>query len=240
VLAIDTSSALSSIALVDGEDVVGSGARRDPRRHVEELGPLLAEVRSLADPAHLDAIACGVGPGPYTGLRVGVSAAIALGVAWGVPVVGVCSLDAVAAAARAAGVVGPLGVAADARRREVYWAWYDAAGARVDGPRVGSAAQIDSTRREGTWCGAGAVANGAMLGRVVEDETVEYPRATQVALLAGRALAAGQSVTGGDVVLDAHGTDSGATADALRGRVLLPPRPLYLRRPDVTIAGGAA
>ncbi len=239
-LAIDTSSAISSVALVDGEDVVAERTHHDPRRHVEEIGPLLDEVRARVDPATLEAVVCGVGPGPYTGLRVGIAAGLALGAVWDVPVVGVCSLDAVAACARSLGVDTALGVALDARRREVYWSAYDAAGTRVEGPRVGPAAAVDGAVRPGTWVGAGAVAYAAELGRVLDEEVTAYPRAAWLARIAARELASGARVDVDAAPLDAHGTDSGATAAALRGRVLLPPRPLYLRRPDVTIAGGAS
>src|SRR5690348_5025890 len=78
--------------------------------------------------ADLDAVVTGLGPGPFPGLRVGVVTAAALGDARGLPVVGVCSLDAVGSGART--------VVTDARRKEVYWATYDAEGVRVDGPGV--------------------------------------------------------------------------------------------------------
>ena len=237
-LAIDTSSALSSVALVDGQDVVVERTHHDPRRHVEEIGPLLDEVCARLDPATLEAVVCGVGPGPYTGLRVGIAAGLALGAVWDVPVVGVCSLDAVAACARSLGVDTPLGVVLDARRREVYWSAYDAAGTRVDGPRVGPAAAVDDAVRSGTWVGAGAVVYAAEFGNVLDGEATAYPRAAWLARIAARELASGAYIDIEPALLDAHGTDSGATAAALRGRVLLPPRPLYLRRPDVTVAGG--
>ena len=76
--------------------------------------------------ADLDAVVTGLGPGPFTGLRVGVVTAAALADARGLPVVGVCSLDAIGSGART--------VVTDARRKEVYWAAYDEDGARTDGP----------------------------------------------------------------------------------------------------------
>ena len=144
ILAVDTSSALTSVAVVDGQRVVVEASHLDARRHAEVLAPLLADVVAGIDPASIDAIACGVGPGPYTGLRVGIATALAVGVAWQVPVHGICSLDAVAAAAldhvpRADG----LSVALDARRKEVYWARYSADGQRLEGPRVAAPDAID-------------------------------------------------------------------------------------------------
>ena len=76
----------------------------------------------------------GCGPGPFTGLRVGMATAAAYGHALGVPVFGVCSLDAIGGQ-----TAGEVLVVTDARRREVYWARY-ADGVRVDGPGVAAAA----------------------------------------------------------------------------------------------------
>jgi len=99
-------------------------------KHAELLTPAIRGV--LADAglrmADLDALVVGLGPGPFTGLRVGVVTAAALADALGRPVVGVCSLDAVGSGART--------VVTDARRKEVYWATYAADGSRTDGPAV--------------------------------------------------------------------------------------------------------
>ena len=214
ILGIDTASALTSVAVVDDEGrVVLEREHEDPRRHAEVIGPLLADVVAAVDPADVAVIACGVGPGPYTGLRVGIAAALALGVAWERPVHGLCSLDAVAAEAQAGVGAVPVTVAVDARRSEVYWARYDATGRRVDGPRVGPAAEAPP------------------------DAVTAPPRAAWVARRVLALVAAGDVVRHGDLPLDRHGEDTGATADALAGAGLLPPRPLYLRRPDVTVSG---
>ena len=104
----------------------------------------------------IDAVVVGVGPGPFTGLRVGMVTAAALGDALDVPVHGVCSLDAIAV--EAAGE-GPLLVVTDARRREVYWAAYDAAGHRVDGPHVQApAALVERVAELGAVAAAGGSA----------------------------------------------------------------------------------
>ena len=68
---LHTSSALTSVALVDGDHVVAAREHLVPRRHAEVLAPLFAEVREWIEPGAVEAIVCGVGPGPYTGLRVG-------------------------------------------------------------------------------------------------------------------------------------------------------------------------
>ena len=132
-LAFDTSSAAVSVALHDGHDVVGEVQQAEAQRHGELLAPSIAEVLRDAGAGvdELTEVAVGVGPGPFTGLRVGLATANALGAALGIPVLGVVSLDALAAEAGNGEVV----VVADARRREVYWATY-AAGQRVTEPAV--------------------------------------------------------------------------------------------------------
>ncbi len=207
ILGIDTSSALTSVAIIDDDGgVVVAREHLDPRRHAEVIGPMLAEVVAAAPRPVV--VACGVGPGPYTGLRVGIASALAFGSAWEVPVHGLCSLDAVAAQALAEHPGLPVSVAVDARRSEVYWARYDAHGRRIEGPRVGPAAPSDG------------------------DVVTGHPHAVWVARRVQQLLAAGTAVAEVVVPLDAHGQDTGATARALSGAELLPPRPLYLRRPD--------
>jgi tRNA threonylcarbamoyl adenosine modification protein YeaZ len=144
VLGFDTATPAVSVALHDGERVIAEASALDARRHSELLTPMIAKI--LADAgasrADLTAIGVGVGPGPYTGLRVGVVTARVLGSVLRLPVSGVCSLDVIAASAGPASPAGPFLVATDAGRKEVYWARYDAAGRRVDGPHVGQASAI--------------------------------------------------------------------------------------------------
>ena len=101
VLGFDTATPAVSVALHDGERVISTASALDARRHSELLMPMIAKV--LADAGvprtDLDAVAVGVGPGPYTGLRVGVVTARVLGSVLGLPVHGVCSQDSFAAAA---------------------------------------------------------------------------------------------------------------------------------------------
>jgi tRNA threonylcarbamoyl adenosine modification protein YeaZ len=111
-------------------EVLAERVEPSGNRHAELLTPTVRA--ALADAgvtmAELDAVVVGLGPGPFTGLRVGVVTAATLADARGLPAVGVCSLDAVGSGART--------VVTDARRKEVYWATYDDAGARLDGPGV--------------------------------------------------------------------------------------------------------
>ena len=133
-LAIDTSTDVRVGLAADGA-VLASSAVTDPRAHAEQLMPLIE--RTLADAdrrlADVTQIVVGVGPGPFTGLRVGVVTAHTLGFVLGVPVRGVCSLDAGAAGHEAA---GEFVVVSDARRREVYWRRYGADGTPLGEPQV--------------------------------------------------------------------------------------------------------
>ena len=145
VLAVDTSSDVVSAAVAD---VADAGARpvaqRDARasnRHGELLAALIEELLTeigLA-PSSLAAVAAGLGPGPFTGLRVGVVTAASFADALGIPVYGVCSLDAIASSCNEP---GPFLVCTDARRKQVYWARYDGDGARVEGPDISTAAEV--------------------------------------------------------------------------------------------------
>jgi tRNA threonylcarbamoyl adenosine modification protein YeaZ len=155
-LALDTATPAVSVALHDGGDRVLARRFDLPgRRHAEVLTPLVADVLAEAGVSgrRLDAVVVGVGPGAYTGLRVGLATAAAVGLAWDVPVRGACSLDALAAQAA---VPGEVLVVTDARRRQVFWARY-VDGRRVEGPRVATPLQVPG--REAPAVGAGATAH---------------------------------------------------------------------------------
>jgi tRNA threonylcarbamoyl adenosine modification protein YeaZ len=125
-LVIDTSSAAVTAGVVDiaaGVIVLAEAVTVNARAQGELLAPSIKKCLDSAGitPADLDAIIAGVGPGPFTGLRVGLVTAAAMSDALQIPAYGVCSLDGIAAAIRRD---GPLLVAGDARRKEVYWARY--------------------------------------------------------------------------------------------------------------------
>jgi tRNA threonylcarbamoyladenosine biosynthesis protein TsaB len=138
-LAFDTSAPTVTAAVHDGTAVVAEATAPQAMRHGEQLLPLIQRVLSdvgLA-PRDLTALAAGVGPGPFTGLRVGLVTARTLAHTLAIPVHGVCSLDVLAVEARARGTAtGEFVVATDARRKEVYVATYDDAGRRIAGPEV--------------------------------------------------------------------------------------------------------
>lgn len=153
-LALDTSSAAVTVAVARGADVLAEHTHPGDRAHGEALAPAISQVLASAGVTRRDvsALAVGTGPGPYTGLRVGLVTARVLALALEVPVVGVCSLDVLAYAAVQEGVSGRFRVATDARRREVYWAGYDGS-TRVSGPDVARPADVPG---EGLVIGEGA------------------------------------------------------------------------------------
>ncbi|MET9018700.1 tRNA (adenosine(37)-N6)-threonylcarbamoyltransferase complex dimerization subunit type 1 TsaB [Actinopolymorpha sp. NPDC004070] len=135
-LAFDTATPAITVALHDGTSVVATSTVVDAMRHGELLAPGIAAVldQAGADRTDLTDVAVGVGPGPFTGLRVGLVTARTLGHVLDIPVHGVCTLDVLAAAAEVDS--GPFCVATDARRKEVYWGRYADRHTRVDGPLV--------------------------------------------------------------------------------------------------------
>jgi len=131
VLAIDTSTPVLSVAVVDESRVLGEWTTNLNKNHsiglMEGISQLLYEVK--VSPEELELIACARGPGSYTGVRIGVATAKSMAWAIGIPVVGVSSLYAVAA--NAAGFPGGVVPLFDARRGQVYTAYYKSLGMQV-------------------------------------------------------------------------------------------------------------
>lgn len=212
-LALDTATPAVTVALHDGTRVVAQSTAHDPRRHGELLAPGIAAVlaEAGADRRDLTDVAVGTGPGPFTGLRVGLVTARTLALALGLRLHGVCTLDVLARDALDAldaldantvGWADGFVVATDARRREVYWAGYDLTGERVEGPAVARPADVQRDGRP--VVGRGAQLYADLLGDAVG------PLDPSGAALARLVVA---------------GLDAGAVFDQLE--------PRYLRRPDV-------
>jgi tRNA threonylcarbamoyl adenosine modification protein YeaZ len=212
-LAFDTSSAAVTVALATPTgEIVASSTTVDALRHGELLAPAIAAALESAGatPRDLTGIAVGVGPGPFTGLRVGLVTARTMGEVLGIEVSGVCSLDILA---RQSSLSLPVAVATDARRKEIYWALYDGPAAdgsrrRLEGPAVDKPAEVAHVLSGLPVIGRGAVLYGEVLGVSGVDVT-EYPSAEVL-----------------------------ATGVATRTLEVVPPEPLYLRRPDVTMSAG--
>lgn len=162
-LSLDTSSVVS-VALLEVADasepvILSDALGTDTHRHAEDLVPAVRAALAAAGWERPDAILVGEGPGPFTGLRVGLASAEVLAFAWGVPVYGLCSLDGLAQ--QLAPLAGGEFVAAlDARRKELYWGRYDAAGRPLGGPQVGA---VSSLPQGLPVAGAGATARAAEL-----------------------------------------------------------------------------
>jgi tRNA threonylcarbamoyl adenosine modification protein YeaZ len=211
-LAFDTATPAITVAVHDGSDVVARASGEGPMAHGELLAPAIDAAMADAGAAMSDLtdVAVGVGPGPFTGLRVGVVTALTLGSTLRIATHGVCTLDILAAELTQEGAIeGEFLVATDARRKEVYWAHYrpgdhtaDRGAERLDGPHVSYPVDLADLH-----AGMPVVGRGAAL----------YPDA-----------------------LALHDGPLDPSAAALARAVVdssvheLPLEPLYLRRPDAT------
>lgn len=153
-LGIDTSTSLVQVAVCNDAEPLAIFDSATTLRHGEDLAPAIASTLTEAGlrVGDLQEIVVGVGPGPFTGLRVGLVTARTMAYALELPVAGVCSLDVIAADVAAADFL----VATDARRKEVYLAHY-LGGARQDDPIVAKPAEVAS---EQLTAGEGAVLYG--------------------------------------------------------------------------------
>ena len=138
VLAIDTSTSRSCVAIIDGANLLYSGFRDGATAHGPSLPALVQEALAVSD---VDEVVVGMGPGPFTGLRVGIAFAQSFALAREIPVRGVCSLDAIAAQVTEKDFI----ITVDARRKEVYWARYTD-GARVGEPAVDFPADVSGAQ----------------------------------------------------------------------------------------------
>ena len=133
-LAIDTSTSRTIVGIIDGDEVLFEKFHEGATDHGRALSDLVAQALKVSRPPKQ--VVVGMGPGPFTGLRVGISFAHTFGLARNIPVIGVCSLDAIAIDEK------EYTVAIDARRKEIYWARYKD-GVRIEGPSVNKPAEVD-------------------------------------------------------------------------------------------------
>lgn len=138
VLAIDTSTSRSCVAIIEGTSILYNGFRDGATAHGPSLPALVQEALSISE---VDEVVVGMGPGPFTGLRVGIAFAHSFALARGIPVRGVCSLDAIAAQIQESDFI----ITVDARRKEVYWARYTN-GVRVGEPAVNFPADVTGAK----------------------------------------------------------------------------------------------
>ncbi|WP_245627435.1 tRNA (adenosine(37)-N6)-threonylcarbamoyltransferase complex dimerization subunit type 1 TsaB [Kribbia dieselivorans] len=211
-LAIDTATRAITVAVARGDEIVAQGQVLDARRHTEELAPLLADCldRAGVGVAEVTQVVVGTGPGPFTGLRVGLVTAQTFAYARGIPVYGVPSLDAIAQGhvrldAPAAG--SEFLVATDARRKEVYHARYRVAddgrsAVALDEPGVSKPADLPAEVRALPAAGYGPVLYPDLFGTAVLPLDVD---AADLAMVGLARIAVGAQ---------------------------MPTTPLYLRRPD--------
>jgi tRNA threonylcarbamoyl adenosine modification protein YeaZ len=213
VVVVDSATPAVTAGLVRVDDstveVIAERVTVDARAHGELLAPEVAEVlwEGGVEPSAVGAVVAGVGPGPFTGLRVGLVTAAAMSQALGVPAYGVCSLDALAH-----GQPDRVLAATDARRKELYWAVYDN-GLRVAGPDVAKpdvVAREAATRHVDRAVGAGSRLYAGVLAVTVAAGP-DYPRTSALAALAA------------ERIRDRAPSE--------------PLTPLYLRRPDAVVPG---
>lgn len=218
-LCIDTSSGADVAVVLPG--TVGRAHDDDPRAHAEGLAQLIesalrrAQLPSSAREANLDAVVVGTGPAPFTGLRAGLITARVLARSCGIKIYGLASLEILARAAldELAGDLEVV-VVTDARRKEVYWARYRAAGPNgvraLDAPAVGDPVAVANrfADREVIFAGPGCAAYPQVFANPMNTRSVDAAVAVRV-----------------------------VEARRQRGEDDFSTEPLYLRRPDIHPGG---
>ena len=134
-LAIDTSTSKTIVGIIEDGVVLFEEAHEGATDHGRALSELVAKALKVSKPPHQ--VVVGMGPGPFTGLRVGIAFAQTFALARGIPVIGVCSLDAIKIDQ------SQYKVAIDARRKEIYWASYKD-GIRIEGPSVSKPGEAEN------------------------------------------------------------------------------------------------
>lgn len=187
-LCIDTSSG-TTVAVLKGGEVRAELTFEENMKHAERIGEAIAQVIAAAEisPSKISSVVVGRGPAPFTGLRIGVAAAVMFAEAVGAKLFGVVSLDAIARSAFEK-TSGPLLVTADARRSEVYWAVYSglsASGAPVmiEGPGVCKPAELEEKFAGKNLNRTDEKISAASLGKVFEAQVIDGTSSSDVTAL---------------------------------------------------------
>ena len=200
VLALETATGAAGAAVATEEGVVAELTVRTARRHVEALHPAIEQVMAASGLlfGDLDAVAADVGPGLFTGIRVGVSTAKGLALSLGIPAVAVTSLDAIRAACEDAGASGGVVAVVDIRRGDVAWSY--GAGISTGSPAELAAELAEAGAGELVFAGDGALrysevfVSAAHPGWRVAGQSVAFPPVASVAVLACAAAASGRTL----------------------------------------------
>jgi tRNA threonylcarbamoyladenosine biosynthesis protein TsaB len=219
--AVDTSTALGSVALFDGEELVAEDAQRVSHAHGESLLPMIEALFRRAGwrPSDCARWCVGVGPGSFTGVRIGVATVNGIVLGTGAELVGVGSLEALAALAPAGDA--PVLAAGDAIRGELYVQLCGRAGALADPvclPPGAIASWLDGVTDASELVLVGEAA--AKIGALSSETRARTTRAL---------------LTTGDLALP----HARGVARLGRGRAPGPVEPVYVRAPEITMPGGA-
>ncbi|MBS0332156.1 MAG: tRNA (adenosine(37)-N6)-threonylcarbamoyltransferase complex dimerization subunit type 1 TsaB [Proteobacteria bacterium] len=214
VLGLDTCLSACSVAVLDGERVLASAREVMDRGHQERLAPMARDAMAQAGIGFeaLERIAATVGPGSFTGLRVGVAFAKGLALALGLPAVGIGTLEALAAQAPSSSAGGLVFPAIDARRGQLYLQAFE------DGRAL--------------------MAPDAVTAEIAAARIAELSRGRPFTLVgSGASLLAGFAPSA--AVVAADGADARDVARLAQGRTPGPLKPLYLRAPDAKLPASA-
>lgn len=232
-LAIETATRLAGCALWDDDGPIAANLLVAGQRHVEVLVPAIDELCRQAgiSVADLDAVAVDIGPGLFTGLRVGLATATTIATARSIPAVGVTSLEALAHPHRRRR--GPLAAVVDARRGEVYWALFEADGRRLDEVRAPAVASPQDAAHELANLGVLAVGDGAVRYREIFEAAGTDLAGTEVA---GPGEMWPSPLAVAELGMERMAGRAGKAFDGAKSfEAGALPAPLYLRQADVRI-----
>lgn len=185
ILVIDTATQALSVTLLDDGSPVGHFHEIVGRGHAEALLPAIA---ALQDGGRADAIAVDVGPGSFTGVRIGIAAAKALALAWSIPLHGYTALSLIAAQVAQNGADGPIAVTITGGHGELFWQVFEADGCTArtcpaSTPIAELARQLDLPVIHGTGAEALVTARGYGTAVTLYPDAADYPLLASISVL---------------------------------------------------------